>query len=403
MDESKLYLCFEATNTEAESVYLIYSTKVSDLMGKPPNFRPEFTYEKSISGFSAMGCGLFDSKIILAGGFSEKENKTEYNLGLVTYDPATKKVAREEFPKMRARKIRPLVFEVNGRLYVLDTSTHIYKRSWELYYPTLKIWGKVSDAFSNRFIAHTGTKNISGRTPYSWFVSGQTITISLPSGEFTYFHHGRQFAKFFARDVAQTLPFHGMATTYFQPGVSHLLVISFTKGMVGGQGRVEGRQLSYAPVSFPKPELIFRTDPYEQPDGEVSSYFADCGNGKFCLTTFDNVNIHVYVFKISRHEHADGSMSLYLKDLDKHEYKFGDFSVGGFTSISLSGCFVLPSDERTKRSKESNLYRDQFLCFELQEKDEDISPFLINTDQGLQIDPEYESDGLEREGAECGQ
>ncbi|KAL6501417.1 hypothetical protein OROGR_026550 [Orobanche gracilis] len=120
MDDTKLYLCFEATNTKKESVYLIFSAKVSDLTGNAQTSTPNFTFENSITRVSSMGCGLFDSKIVLAGGVCRKENNTEYNRGLVTYDIVTKKVSTEDIPSMRGRKLRPLVFELYGRLYVLD-------------------------------------------------------------------------------------------------------------------------------------------------------------------------------------------------------------------------------------------------------------------------------------------
>ncbi|KAL1825436.1 hypothetical protein ACET3Z_012214 [Daucus carota] len=361
-------------------------------MDNSPTFRPSFTLEECISGVSAMGCGLFDSKIVLAGGFSGAGENTVYNRSLVTYDPVNKKVSWEDFPDMRGRKIRPLVFEVYGRLYVLDTSNSVHKRTWELYYPTKKIWAKVSDPFCSIYNALTGIKSISGRHPYSWFVCGNTVSISSPAEGLTYFHHTRQATKLFSTDASEPLPFHGMATTFFNPGFCNVVVISFSKGLVGGQGRVEGHRLRYCPFKFLKSELIFYTDPYEKPDGEVSCYFAECGKGKFCLTTFDNFNIHVYVFKILRHEAADGSSSLVLIDLDKHKYNFTDFSDEGFTSISLSGCFVLPRDDGPKRSEESKLYHNYFLCYESEEKDDDIPP-LIATDKGLMIDPAYDSGG----------
>lgn len=87
--------------------------------------------------------------------------------------------------------------------------------------------------------------------------------------------------------------------------------------------------------------MFFWTDLYEKPDEEVSSYFAECKNGKLCLTTFHNVNIHVYFFEIVRDELVDGAMNLVLNHLAKHKYSYNDFSPDGITSFSVSGCFVL--------------------------------------------------------------
>ncbi|KAL6520306.1 hypothetical protein OROMI_032486 [Orobanche minor] len=394
MDATKLYLCFEATNTKKESVYLIFSAKVSDLTGNAQTSTPNFTFENSITGVSSMGCGLFESKIILAGGVSGEENNMEYNRGLVTYDVVTKKVSTQDIPSMRGRKLRPLVFELYGRLYVLDTSDSIYKRTCEVYYPSYKVWDKVVDAFCNIHNVRSGSKSIAGRTPFSWFVTGNTVFISSPEDSYTYFHHARQITKCFTLNSTQPLPFHGMATTYWTRGFFDVVVISFSKGEVGGEGSVEGRLLRYFPIRFPKPQLLFRTDIYEKPDGEVSSYFAECKNGKFCLTTFDNVNIHVYAFEIFRHKAVDGVLSLDLVDLKKYKYNYSDFSREGITSISsISGCFVLPRDGETKRSKESKLYKKFFSGYESGAKDDDLPPVVKTAEGGFEI--EYDSGGAD--------
>lgn len=70
---------------------------------------------------------------------------------------------------------------------------------------------------------------------------------------------------------------------------------------------------------FGKPKHIFNTDPYEQPDRELSVYFTECGDGVFCLTTFDNMNIHVYVFNFQRDPEHDDGLNLVLKYLVKHK------------------------------------------------------------------------------------
>ncbi|KAL6501416.1 hypothetical protein OROGR_026549 [Orobanche gracilis] len=183
-----------------------------------------------------------------------------------------------------------------------------------------------------------------------------------------------------------------MATTYWKRGFFDVVVISFSKGEVGGEGRVEGRMLRYFPIRFPMPQLLFRTDIYEKPDGEVSSYFAECKNGTFCLTTFDNVNIHVYVFEIFRHNGEDGGLSLDLVDLKKYKYNYSDFSHEGITSIScISGCFVLPSDDETKRSKESKLFKRFFTSYVSGVKDDDLPPLVKTAEGGFEI--EYDSGG----------
>lgn len=334
MDETRLYLCFEAKNTKDEPMYLIYSAKVSNAL-------TEFTFETSIRGVSSMGCGLLDSKMVLAGGVSGTEENREYYRGVITYDPVRKQLSTKDIPNMRGRKLRPLVFEIHGRLCVMDSSDSLYKRSCEVYYPSHKIWEKMDDPLCNRFSANRGRKNIVGRTPYSWFVIGKSISLCSPIDTYTFFYHARQMTRCFTVDDTQPLPFHGMAITYWDPEFVDVVVISFSKGDVAGRGRVEGRALRYFPIILSKPQLLFNTDAYESPDGEVSSYFAECTNGKFCLTTFDNFNIHVYIFEIYRDEAENGVMSLVLDHYVKRKYSYNDFSQDGINSFSVSGCFVL--------------------------------------------------------------
>lgn len=96
-------------------------------------------------------------------------------------------------------------------LYVMDTSDSIYKRACKVYYPSHKIWDKLDEPLSNIFSANRGSKNVAGRTPYSWFVNGKTVSISSTTDNYTYFHHARQMTRCFTVDDTQPLPFHGMA------------------------------------------------------------------------------------------------------------------------------------------------------------------------------------------------
>ncbi|KAL6511984.1 hypothetical protein OROGR_021581 [Orobanche gracilis] len=301
MDGTKLYFGFEATNIQQEHVYLIYSAEVSDLICKASDSTPKFSMEVVIGGgFPSMGCGVFGSKIVLAGGLVVQGRTEAPNYGLITYDTASQHVSREDISPMCGRKLRP-----------------------------------------------------------------------LPTDKYTRFHHARQFSKSFTPRFQGPLPFSGMATTLCQQGFSDVVVISFSNGCV--EGRRVNIHMSVYGYSLGNPQLIFETEPYE-PNGELTSYFADCGDGRFCLTTFDNVNIHVYMFKIHRRkDKKDGTVNLYLISKIMHKYDLNNFSTGGNTSFSFLGCFAPARGDWNKQSEEAKRYHRYFPVFEYAKKGRDIS------------------------------
>ncbi|XP_074376651.1 uncharacterized protein LOC141718171 [Apium graveolens] len=116
----------------------------------------------------------------------------------------------------------------------------------------------------------------------------------------------------------------------------------------------------------------FETEPYE-PRGELSSYFADFGKGNFCLTVFDNISVHVYMFTIARlPDKANGALNFQLKRRVFHKYSYSDFSPRGNKSLSLLDCFALPTDDRKKRVIEAGLYLHHFDYEESVEDGDDI-------------------------------
>ncbi|KAL6561011.1 hypothetical protein OROGR_003801 [Orobanche gracilis] len=385
MDGTKLYFCFEATNIQQEHVYLLYSAKMSDLICKASDSTPKFTMEVVISGgFPSMGCGVFGSKIVLAGGLVVQGRTVVPNYGLITYDTASKHVSREDIPPMCGRKLRPLVFPLNNKLFVLDTSCYVDDMSFEIWSPKKKLWRRLQSHYFDMCIRYDINEAICRRAPYSWFVFGNCLCVSLPTDMHTYFHHARQFSKSFNPRFQGPLPFSGMATTLYQQGFSDVVVISFSKGCV--EGRRVNIAMSVYNYSLGHPQIIFETEPS---NGELSSYFADCGDGRFCLTTFDNVNIHVYMFKIRRRkDKKDGALNLHLISKIMHKYDLNNFSTGGNTSFSFLGCFAPARDDRKKQSEEAKIYHRYFPVFEYaksggdisktKEKDDDI-PLTVNT------------------------
>lgn len=357
-----MYTCIQARDHHWKHVYMIYSAKVSDLMCKESDSKPNFILEKIIYGSKYMGCGVYDSKIVFAGGISDAEReknapkRSKYNLKLITYDPVSKNESREDFPQMRGRKIRPLVFEICNRLYVLDTSSSAYNWGFEFLNPTGNFWDPLMDPYHNWFSGRK-KRTVSGRTPYAWFVAGNVACISAHRDDHTYFHHAKSIGNGFLPKYMRTLPFRGMAITYFDPNFSDdVVLISFSGA------NVEGRRLNLESSNcLGTPTEIFKTDPCK-PDGELSIYFADCGDGVFCLTTFDKANMHVYTFEIHRLPPVvdSSTLNLHLERLEIHKYRFSEFNSGLNRSVSISGCFALPNVDRAKRIMEAQLYADLF-------------------------------------------
>ncbi|KAL8123080.1 hypothetical protein AgCh_011170 [Apium graveolens] len=120
MEEAKLYTCFEAENDLGEHVYVIYSAKLSDLHDKKGGSKPVFNCQVVIKGLQSMGCGVFDSKIVLAGGIVTRGEDQRYRHGMITYDTQRRRVSYVDIPPMQGLKIRPIVFELCERL------VHVY-------------------------------------------------------------------------------------------------------------------------------------------------------------------------------------------------------------------------------------------------------------------------------------
>lgn len=91
---------------------MIYSAKLSDLQDKNV---PNFNLETVMKGLDSMGCGIFDSKMVVAGGYlSRQEKKKKLGQGIITYDIKTKVVSHKEIPPMQGLKVRPLVMELSS-------------------------------------------------------------------------------------------------------------------------------------------------------------------------------------------------------------------------------------------------------------------------------------------------
>lgn len=185
------------------------------------------------------------------GGLVEVGGHAVHNYNLISYDITTKRVSLDEFPPLSQHKLRPLVIQLLKKLYVFDTSDYVVDDSFEVYAPEENLWTKVRSPYFFPDSAYFWKGYYSGvRTPYSWFAFGKSICLSGPLKSNSFIHHTDQYIRCFVPRFRGLLPFHGMATTYYQRGFTNVVVISFS------HGRVEGRQLNGPPYSLGDPILI---------------------------------------------------------------------------------------------------------------------------------------------------
>ncbi|KAK1369714.1 hypothetical protein POM88_035806 [Heracleum sosnowskyi] len=352
---------------------------MDDLMYAPalPSPPLSFTREADIVGVPFMGCGAFGTKLVLAGGLLQLDKALyqkdhpvhqthkqvyEKNKGVITYDIITKEVSTTDIPNMRGGKIKPLVFQVNKRLYVLDTNGDLSSRSFEVYYPKQKQWHQIVHPYFHRSSPYI-VPSLSFQKQlqhFSWFVFGDCICISLPKSKLTYLHHTKYMLKTFKACFSAPLPFDGMAITYYHPDFEDSVLISFCKGLI------EGRRLGISFYSsYKEPVLIYDTKTH----GDMSGFFTGFGKGRFCLTTFDNAKIHFYTFKIVRGKNEnDDKLNLKLKKLTVQKFDLGHSNlniVDLVPSFSFAGCFPLLQAVRRKTNVEAALYSHKFpLCKE---------------------------------------
>ncbi|KAK1359317.1 hypothetical protein POM88_043791 [Heracleum sosnowskyi] len=315
-----MYVCYEEKDGTGNHSYVIYSVNMADLMfGSCLPLR--FTREASIVGVPFMGCGIFGTKVVLAGGLLQLDkalyqkdhlvhetHKAVYvkNKGVITYDIITKQVSTIDIPDMRGGKVKPLVFEVNKRLYVLDTNGDLSGRSFEVYYPKQKQWHQVENPYFHRSSPYI-VPSLSfqkGLRCFSWFVFGDCIL------------------------------HHSLLVAWRHPDFEDSVLISFHKGLV------EGRRLSMSFYgSYEEPVLIFDTKTH----GDMSGFLTGFGKRRFCLTVYDNAKIRFYTFKIGRlRNQIDDKLNLELQKLNMLEFHHAYFNlnmVKTFTSFSFAGCY----------------------------------------------------------------
>lgn len=367
-----MYVCFEANHTEKVHAYLIYSVELSQLQTSSYlDSTPKFNLEHVIFGVPAMGCGIFGSRIVLAGGLiQDKYGRDIKNKGVITYDITTKQVSTEEIPKMRGGKVKPLMLELNNKLYAMDTNVDLHRRSFEIYYPNQKHWHCLHNpyfALTPNLVAQLSECKGLGR--FSWFAFGHCLCMSLPRDMLTFLHHSKHRHKNFNSCFNRPLQFQGMAITYYQDGFEDVVVISLSEGIV------QGRRLRLCfDDPYENPVHILDTKYYSDHQGEMSGFFTNFGNGNFGLTTFDKDHIHFYTFHIFRGRDKHGRLTLKTSYVFIHKFTHTQFATQVHSSFRFAGSFtpVSQAGGQSKENNEAKLYRRDLRLWKWEEKDDDI-------------------------------
>lgn len=336
MKTPRMYFCFEANHTEKEHAYLIYSVELNQLQSNSP---PKFDLEKIIIGAPSMGCGMFGSRIVLAGGLlQDKYGRDKKNKDIITYDINSKQLSTDEIPKMRGGKVKPLVFEMNSKLYVLDTSVALPDRSFEIYYPNQNQWHRLHNSHysSPSLVALVSLSE--GLSRFSWFTFGKCLCMSLPREQQTYLHHSKHSLKVFDSCFNKPLQFQGMAITYCQQDeFEDVVVISYSEGLIQGHRL----RLSYFDPCE-KPVLLLDTKEYFQHDKKMRGFFTNFGSGNFCFAAFEESNVTFYKFDIFRMRNGrNGRLKVKAYNIVVQRCSLTRFSVQENTKLTVAGCFSL--------------------------------------------------------------
>lgn len=342
--DDKMYICLEAfSRTRGENYYMICSIRLSDLISElPKNAVPHLKLEKKFEGNESMGCGLYGSKIVFTGG------KIKRN-GFITFDFTTHKLSHNSFPFMRRGKVKPLVFELNKRLYVFDVSSCHHEGAFEYYSPCERRWYDLllpHDAPVDRCFLKHGDDPENPRHNYSFLIFGNTCYFHIPPYEnITFFHHPNYSHQTWM-GFPRKHPFSGASTFYRQDGFFDSVVLSFDNGVV--------RAYRFCLQSgYPDdPIHLFKVEPSSQSNTNMSGYFADLQGGIFTLTAYDDVCIYLHTFKIYR-TGEDGiiPMTIEWSILSEYRIKFSSLPLG-HRMLSVVGCF--PSSPNTQAIKSTD-------------------------------------------------
>ncbi|KAK1390489.1 hypothetical protein POM88_018667 [Heracleum sosnowskyi] len=332
---SKFYICLEAVDSRRRHMYIIYSIHETLLCTKQ-TYPPTMKQEAVIFGYPSMGCGTCDSKIIFAGGQRPLDRDRHNNC--IAFDMTDNSVNNEPFIPMDKGKFKPLVFQLNKRLYVCGSEYSFKSRndadflSIEFYSPAMRTrWRTVSNIFkwprgSNDFLAN-----------YACLVFGNSCLMSVPYEDATYITHCNFLESVWVKHSDASLPFTGLAASYSQTGYTDFVMIYFKEGVV----RV--CKFDFSCIGDSKDLFTLKSN------GEnMRGYFADCGKGRFCLTAFDKSHVYVCTFVVTRVGIPSDPLHMTHRILSSYNFHFDQFSIEGRKITSVVGCSVPTPNEEAK-------------------------------------------------------
>lgn len=395
MDETKLYVCLEAKQAQGEGqqqkhVYLICSLTFNDLASTLTD-PPTLTTEAFFEGYPSMGCGFYDSKIVFAGGQLPQEEETDLenedifeqsnnygsqvqleqetdlvyedivdqsnhdgpqvqlvegtnsenedivdqsnHNGLMIFDLNSRRLSSDSFPSMLRGKLKPLVFQLHDKLYVMDTVSGYRDGSFEYFYPINGEWNLLRQP---SYDAYKDELDCQRDRNYPCLVFGNAVhlSVSIDDDNFIFIHHPNlTYKSWFPAHVLRPgnpLLFSGVATFCHHGDANDFLIISFSNRVV----RVHLFDLTGHSLPASKDLFSLPSSSEFVEDEQVSGYFADFGDGIFSLTASDSARIYVFTFQILG---PDDPMMFQL--LSHYEYRFDALSFG-VDIISVVGCFA---------------------------------------------------------------
>ncbi|KAK1390490.1 hypothetical protein POM88_018668 [Heracleum sosnowskyi] len=326
----KLYICLEAEDSQQRHVYMICSIEGGWLATQQTS-PPTINTEAVIYGYPSMGFGVYESRIILAGGELPSDLHRRHN-DCITFDMTNNSISYEPFMLMNEGKYKPLVFQLDKWLYVCDSEYHIdkmnnsYNLSVESISPCQTMcWCPITSSLFRRPL----TSNDS-LVNYSCLVFGNNCLMSVPYKDGarisnpSYLNH---MWKFYSN---ASLPFTGVATFYSQDDFEDFVMIYINNGVV--------RVCQFNFFCFEDSQDLFTVDSHTG-GGEMHGYFVDYGKGCFCLTAYDKSYIYIYTFAITREGMQSGPLKVTHRILSWYVFSIDRFRTEGRRIATIVGCF----------------------------------------------------------------
>ncbi|KAK1367810.1 hypothetical protein POM88_033902 [Heracleum sosnowskyi] len=249
------------------------------------------------------------------------------------FDLNSKQLSSDSFPSMLQGKLKPLIFQLQDKLYVMDTISGYFDGSFEHFIPTNGEWNLLRQPCYDDLKYEL---NCQQDRNYSCLLFGNAIylSVSIDDCNFLFIHHPNlTYKSWFPAHVLRPrnpLLFSGVATFCHHDDANDFLIVSFSNRVVRVHlFDVTGHSLPASKKLFSLPSSSNSVE-----DEHVSGYFADFGDSIFGLTASYSVGIYVYTFEIFG---PDDPMMFQL--LSHYEYRFDVLSFG-VDIISVVGCFA---------------------------------------------------------------